>query len=175
MLLLFNWVDRGDHYHIPFLSNFVPFFKYPLIVDCFVASGSNLLFRRKLIEAADLFDPHLEEGGDWDFFVRLACHGHFIRIPSYQVLYRISATFTVGRVEKGEQKLPQVVAPFFDQAPEHITILKKDAFINVYQHLIFLYLTRAPDRSRGQPRWSCTQYNNGFQIWLHCFDFSASC
>ena len=60
----------------------------PLLVQNFLCSGSNILLRRRAMDAAGLFDPSALQMEDWEYFVRVAARFPFALVPRYQILYR---------------------------------------------------------------------------------------
>lgn len=55
-----------------------------LLEDCYIWSGSSILYRRAAVEAVGGFDERLEAGDDYDLYLRLAhaypiyCHGRVV-------------------------------------------------------------------------------------------------
>jgi glycosyltransferase involved in cell wall biosynthesis len=44
-----------------------------LLICNFIASGSNILMRKQVIDQVGLFDTNLARTEDWDYYLRLAC------------------------------------------------------------------------------------------------------
>jgi len=122
---------------------------YPnLLVDCFIASGSNILINRQTVESVGIFDTNLIIAADWEYYMRLASKWPFAVVPKYQVLYRLSSCSLVSAVENTEKHIFIVVDKAFEAAPPSLQHLKKECLEKVRLHLAFLYLSRSPDRNR---------------------------
>ncbi len=122
---------------------------YPnLLVDCFIASGSNVLINRRSVESVGAFDSNLIIGADWEYYLRLAHQWPFAVVHKYQVLYRLSSWSMVAAVEKTEKHIFAVVNKAFLVAHPTLQHLKKECLENVNLHLAFLYLSRSPDGDR---------------------------
>lgn len=119
-----------------------------LLLDCFIASGSNILVHRHCIESVGLFDPGMKFFEDWEFYLRLASRWPFVVVPEYQILYRLSASSISAAVNKAEEDMSIFLHRVFDAAPKAFRPLKKECFANNYLHVAFLYLSRSSESDR---------------------------
>jgi len=114
---------------------------YPqLLVVNFIASGSNILVRRKFIEFVGTFDPLLKSAEDWDYNIRLAAQCPFVVVPKYQILYRKSSQAMSSKVDVMEEAILMVTERAFQTAPKELQYLKNRSLANTYQFFTKLYL-----------------------------------
>ena len=116
-----------------------------LLLSCFVASGSNVLIRRRCIDTVGLFDVGLSCAEDWEYWLRAAAHWPFVVVPRYQILYRMSPGSLSSDVEAIEKTSLIVLTRAFRAAPKDLQHRKAECLANMKQYLAFLYLTRTPD------------------------------
>jgi GT2 family glycosyltransferase len=119
-----------------------------LLID-FIASGSNPLIRRDAITEVGGFDESLSTSADWDMWLRLAAHYHFVAVPSPQILYRISVKSMSSNVYKQEVESLQVIEKAFTQAPGSLAYLKQFSLANLYKSLTLRALERASGRQES--------------------------
>ncbi|MDZ4874833.1 MAG: hypothetical protein CLLPBCKN_004229 [Chroococcidiopsis cubana SAG 39.79] len=105
-----------------------------LLVNNFVANGSNILVCRKAIESVGEFEPTLKSCEDWDFYLRLAAKWHFVLVPKYQILYRQSSSAMKSKVEFMEKEALRVVERAYQAAPPEYQFLKKQSLAWVYEY-----------------------------------------
>ncbi|NEQ23536.1 MAG: hypothetical protein F6K28_31180 [Microcoleus sp. SIO2G3] len=120
-----------------------------LLLNDFVASGSNCLIRRQALIEVGSFDESLAHGEDWDMWLRLAARYEFALVPVPQILYRISpnsVSFDVWKMEVGSLK---VIEKAFAIAPESLQRLKKQSLGNRYKYLTFKALEGTPEGKKG--------------------------
>jgi GT2 family glycosyltransferase len=114
---------------------------YPrLLVENFIASGSNILVRRAIAESAGQFDPTLKSAEDWDYYLRLAARCAFVRVPKYQILYRRSPQSMSANVAVMEENGLRVIERAFAQAPAALQGLKRQSLAHAYRFYALLYL-----------------------------------
>ncbi|HHP7244557.1 MAG TPA: glycosyltransferase family 2 protein [Elainellaceae cyanobacterium] len=114
---------------------------YPqLLVKNFIASGSNIMIRREVIDEIGEYDATLKSAEDWDYNVRLAARYPFARVPKYQVLYRKSSTSMTAKVDVMEQAILTVINRGFQTAPDELQFLKNQALSNTYRFFTKLCL-----------------------------------
>jgi glycosyltransferase involved in cell wall biosynthesis len=144
----YSWtlvVDGAGRYLFPFEPVRAAGDVYPeLLVSCFVASGSNALVRRALLDDVGPFDETLRSCEDWEFWLRAAPRWPFVLVPRYQVLYRLSAGSLSSDLDAVERDNRLVVERSFQRAPAELQALKPAALCNVDQYLAFLCLSRQP-------------------------------
>lgn len=117
-----------------------------LLVANFLDNGSNPLIRRQALTEVGGFDESLKAAEDWDMYLRLAAHYHFVAVSSPQILYRVSVNSMSAHVDKQEAESLKVIERAFNQAPESIQHLKKATLANLYKYLIFKALEASPER-----------------------------
>ena len=120
-----------------------------LLLLNFLENGSNPLIRRQALTEVDGFDVSLTPAEDWDLWLRLAIHYHFIAVPFPQILYRISANSMSDNVSKLERASLQVIKRAFAQAPASLQYLKKQSLANLYKYLTFKALENSPKQQKG--------------------------
>jgi glycosyltransferase involved in cell wall biosynthesis len=114
-----------------------------LLVENFIASGSNILVRRSVAAAVGLFDPSLKSAEDWDYYIRLAAFAPFVLVPKYQILYRRSPQSMSANVAVMEQNGLRVIDRAFAQAPATLQYLKRHSLAHTYRFYALLHLENA--------------------------------
>jgi len=120
-----------------------------MLLNDFVASGSNCLIRRQALIEVGGFDESLAHGEDWDLWLRLAARYEFIAIPSPQILYRISSSSASSDVWKMEAGSLKIIEKAYAIAPESLQHLKKQSLGNRYKYLTFKALEGTPELKKG--------------------------
>ena len=115
----------------------------------FLANGSNPLIRRQALIKVGSFDELLPPAEDWDIYLRLAAHYHFIAVPFSQILYRVSTNSQSSNVFKQEAASLKFIERAYAQAPESLQHLKKECLGFLYQYLIYKALEGSPGRHKG--------------------------
>ena len=115
----------------------------------FLANGSNPLIRRQALIKVGSFDVSFSGVADWELYLRLATHYHFVAVPSPQILYRLSANSMSTNLFKQEADSIQFIEQAYAQAPESLQHLKKECFGFLYQYLIYKALEGSPGRQKG--------------------------
>lgn len=126
---------------VPFEGNIYP----QLLLECFIANGSNILVRRECIEAVGQFDPTLKSTEDWDFYLRLAAKYPFALVPQYQILYRRSSGSMTAKVDVMEHYNLLVAERAFQAAPAELQYLKQQSLANVYLFMVEICLGYTQD------------------------------
>jgi glycosyltransferase involved in cell wall biosynthesis len=128
-----------------------------LLVDNFIASGSNVLIRRECVESIGLFDPCFRGYGDWDYFLRASVHWPFVMVPRYQILYRLSLQSMSSTVDVLEEAMIAVVQKALQAAAPHLWHRQGEYLATVKQYVAFAYLARSvvPNwrRMAGRKLW----------------------
>lgn len=120
---------------------------YPqLLIRNFISSGSNILVRRQIIQAAGEFDPHLRSVEDWDYYLRLAALAPFAVVPEYHILYRRSTQSMTSKIDVMEQANLTVIERAFKAAPPKLQYLKNQSLANAYRYLAKQCLFNGSDR-----------------------------
>lgn len=116
-----------------------------MLVNNFVASGSNILVRREAIESIGKFDPTLKSCEDWDFYIRLAARWQFVVVPKHQILYRQSTNTMTSKVEVVEKEALRVVEKAYQVAPPEYQYLKNQSLAWIYEYCTQQYLKHSTD------------------------------
>jgi glycosyltransferase involved in cell wall biosynthesis len=120
-----------------------------LLLNDFVANGSNTLIRRQALSEVGDFDESLSAAEDWDMWLRLAARYEFVAVPTSQILYRVyasSMSFDVWGMEVSSLK---VIEKALAQAPNSLEPLKRKSLGNRYKYLTFKALEGHPERKKG--------------------------
>lgn len=124
-----------------------------LLLNNFIASGSNAMLRRQAIESVGGFDPGLTSCEDWDYWLRLAAIWPFAVVPEAQIFYRQSSRSMSADIEGMEKNFLTVYQRAFARAPERYHHLKHQSLANGYLFLAQLglrYFTEARNVARAQ-------------------------
>ncbi|MUG99156.1 glycosyltransferase [Scytonema sp. UIC 10036] len=130
-----------------------------LLVNNFIANGSNPLIRKQAIESTGEFDPTLKSCEDWDYWLRLATHWNFVVVPKHQVYYRISSISMSSKVNVMEEAALIVVEKAFQDVPVELQHLKNQSLAGVYQ-----YCTHQCLQNSGKSRHIVNQAAK--KLWL---------
>jgi glycosyltransferase involved in cell wall biosynthesis len=107
-----------------------------LLVINFLENGSNPLIRREALTEVGGFYEAINTAADWDMWLRLAAHYHFVAVPSPQILYRQPVNSMSSNVYRQEAEGLQVIERAFHQAPASLQYLKPYSLANLYKYLI---------------------------------------
>ncbi|WP_254565640.1 glycosyltransferase family A protein [Oscillatoria sp. HE19RPO] len=121
---------------------------YPaLLLNNFLANGSNPLVSRKAVESVGDFDPTFPHCADWDYYLRLAAQWPFVLVPQHQVLYRQSVGSMTSKIESIEhQLLTMLEKQFTTIAPEEYQRLKPQSLAWIYEYCTQQYLEYGSSR-----------------------------
>ena len=111
-----------------------------LLVNNFIANGSNILVRKKAIELVGGFEPTLKRCADWDFYIRLAAKCHFVVVPKHQIFYRRSSGSLSMNIKLVEQESIKVIEKAYQSAPPKYQFLKNQSLAWTYQYCTQQYL-----------------------------------
>lgn len=156
---------------------------YPqLLVENFLANGSNPLIRKKVIEFVGEFDSTFSQCADWDFYLRLAAHSSFTVVPKHQVLYRQSfgsMTSQISKIDGIEKQVLTMLDKAYRMAPPEYQYLKNQSLAWVYEYCTQQYLQYSTDFSgvnqaaqklwkaiRLHPQILLEDYAQGLIRWL---------
>ncbi|MCU0523781.1 MAG: glycosyltransferase family 2 protein [Elainella sp. Prado103] len=126
-----------------FTGNVLP----ALLVNNFIASGSNPLIRKSAVDAIGGFDPDCAGCADWDYWLRLALRYPFQVVPKHQVFYRQSIGSMSANIQFMEHCGLHVVEKTFQAVPSDLQPLKKQSLAWIYQYTCQQYL------QHGQLQW----------------------
>jgi glycosyltransferase involved in cell wall biosynthesis len=110
-----------------------------LILENFIASGSNILVRKALVEEVGGFDETLCCCEDWEFYLRLAAVTSFAVVPKGQILYRITSTSMSSKVKMVEEHCRSAVG----RAAKARNISLPKVYGYLYISLARVFLSRA--------------------------------
>ena len=105
-----------------------------LLICNFIASGSNILMRKQLIDQVGLFDTNLARTEDWDYYLRLAANSSFIVVPKLQIYYRRSSNSKSSNVSKVKEGCLTVLDKAYRSAPKELQHLKPRSLAWVYRY-----------------------------------------
>lgn len=122
---------------------------YPqLLVENFLANGSNPLIRTKSIESIGEFDSTFPHCADWDFYLRLAASCLFVVVPKHQVFYRQSfgsMTSQTSKIDGIEKQVLMMLEKAYRMAPPEYQYLKNQSLAWVYEYCTQQYLQYSTD------------------------------
>jgi glycosyltransferase involved in cell wall biosynthesis len=116
-----------------------------LLVENFLAHGSNPLIRRQVIDCIGEYDLGLTHSEDWDFYIRLASHCDFALVPKHQIFYRQSSGSTTSKIDGIEKQMLVMFEKTFKAAPTQYQYLKNRSLAWVYQYCTQQYLEYSTD------------------------------
>jgi len=120
-----------------------------LVLNDFVANGSNPLIRRQVFTTVGEFDESLTNAHDWDMWLRIAAKYQFVAVPSPQILYRKSAGSMSANVWGMEASSLRVIEKAFAQTPTSLQELKHKSIGNRYKYLTYKSLEGNLERKKG--------------------------
>ncbi|MHC5742773.1 MAG: glycosyltransferase family 2 protein [Nostoc sp.] len=160
----YSWtyfMDEQGKSSIPGVSIFFEGDVQPnLLVNNFLASGSNPLIRRQAIESVGGFDPVCAGCADWDYWLRLSVYWNFVVVPKHQIFYRQSSnSMSFTKVKHMEDDGLLVIKKTFQTAPAELKHLKKQSLAWIYQYVTQQYLKQNSNsidtvNQAGQKLWT---------------------
>jgi glycosyltransferase involved in cell wall biosynthesis len=118
-----------------------------LLVSDFIHSGSNTLICRQAIASSGEFDPTLKSCEDWDYWLRLATHWHFVVVPKYQILYRRTPGAMSSKVEVMKESALMAMEKAYRIAPPELQYLKVFSLTSFHKYCAGQYLEHCTDIS----------------------------
>jgi len=118
-----------------------------LLVENFLANGSNPLVYQKAIESVGEFDPVLTIGEDWEFYLRLAARWSFVVVPKHQIFYRQSSGSATSKIEEIERQMLVMFEKAFQTAPPEYQYLKNQSLAWLYEYCTQQHLKNVTDLS----------------------------
>lgn len=116
-----------------------------LLVSDFIHSGSNTLILRQAIDSVGEFDPTLKSCEDWDYWLRLSTHWHFVVVPKHQIFYRRSPNSMSSKVEVMKAAALIAMEKAYQAAPPNLQYLKSFTLTNFHKYCASLYLQHHTD------------------------------
>jgi glycosyltransferase involved in cell wall biosynthesis len=113
-----------------------------LLRQCFIASGSNVLLRRRCVESVGPFHARFPAVEDWEYWLRVAEHWQFAVVRRYQILYRLSTKSMSSDVDAIEASATQLLEHAMQSASAS-GVSRNECIANLKQYCAFLYMTRA--------------------------------
>ena len=134
-----------------------------LLVNNFLANGSNPLICRKVIESVGEFDPACTCCEDWDFYLRLAASCFFTVVPKHQILYRQSSNSGSSQIEAVERAGLLTIQKAYQATPSELQYLKHQSLAWLYQYCTQQYLKHSTDLSgvkkASQKFWTAIRWH----------------
>ena len=131
-----------------------------LLVNNFIASGSNPLIRRQAIKSVGDFDSACAGCADWDYWMRLSAKWHFVVVPKHQIFYRQSSgSMSSTKVKHMEDDGLQVIEKIFQTVPAELKPLKNQSLAWINQYCAQQYLKQDVSNTNaviqaGQKLWT---------------------
>ncbi|MEL7072129.1 MAG: glycosyltransferase family A protein [Cyanobacteria bacterium J06581_3] len=113
-----------------------------LLQGNFIGNGSNILARRKAIEAVGGFDPACPYCADWDYCLRLAAISSYVFVPKEQIIYRQIPGSMSSKVAIFEEQGLFMIEKLYQSASTEFQYLKRQTLSKFYRHCTELYLER---------------------------------
>jgi glycosyltransferase involved in cell wall biosynthesis len=139
-----------------------------ILVKNILENGSNPLIRRQALVKVGGFNQRTPLVGDWDMWLRLSVHYHFVAVPRPQVLYRMSSNSASTNVLRMEAEALQLIKEAFKQAPQSMQHLKKRSLSTLYNYLTFKALETPSARKNGLIAtrfFGCAIENDWSTLW----------
>ncbi len=128
-----------------------------LLVNNFIASGSNPLIRRQVTESVGEFDTACAGCADWDYWLRISACWTFVVVPKHQIFYRQSLGAMSSKVKAMEEAGLFVIEKAFLAAPPEYQYLKNQSVAWLYEYSTQQYLKHSTDiigvNQAGQKLW----------------------
>jgi glycosyltransferase involved in cell wall biosynthesis len=144
--LAYSWTafidDRGRYLFAKEPQHFEGDVYTDLLRECFIASGSNVLIRRRCVESVGPFHERFRSVEDWEYWLRVAARWPFAVVCRYQILYRLSTKSMSSDVPTIEAASMQLLGRAIEAAPAG-AVSREECLANGKQYVAFLYMTRA--------------------------------
>ncbi|MBD2250028.1 glycosyltransferase family 2 protein [Nostoc parmelioides] len=152
-----------------------------LLVNNFLASGSNPLIRKQAIKSVGEFDSKYTACEDWDYWLRLSATWNFVVVPKHQIFYRQSLTsMSSSKVKNMEDNGLLVIEKTFQSVKPELQYLKNQSLAWIYQYSTQQYLKQNVNnidavRHAREKLWQAirlhppillTNYAQNLIIWL---------
>lgn len=129
-----------------------------LLVNNFLASGSNPLIRFQAIESTGDFDSAFPHCADWDYWLRLAARWHFVVVPKHQILYRQSSGAMSSKIDGIEKQQIMMIEKVYQAVPLELQYLKNHTLAWVYRYCAEKFLQHSTNNisevnRAGQELW----------------------
>ena len=116
-----------------------------LLVTFFLASGSNVMARKRCLTSVGGFDEAMEPVEDWELWLRVSDRWPFALVPQYQVLYRFGVASASADFDRYEAAVTRIAHRAFDTAPAALRTRRGECLSNAKQHACISYLARSTD------------------------------
>lgn len=144
--LVYSWTlvldERGQNLNAGLSPLFEGNVYRQLLIGNFIASGSNAMLRRPVVDQVGQFDPTLRSSEDWDYWLRVATDFPFVVVPKPQIFYRQSTNTMSSNLQRMEYSMLLVHERAFKVVPRELKTLKGQSLSFIYRYLAKLYLTR---------------------------------
>lgn len=114
-----------------------PDFDYQrMLTDVTCQPGPGVVFRRSAFDAAGLWNTHLRQMPDYEYWLRLGLEGEFLRIPNVLANFRVhesSQTFSQTSEDRAEEPV-HIISEFFEslRVPAELKKLRSQALSSAY-------------------------------------------
>jgi len=147
-----DWLMIDEHSN-PIKEIIVREFSYPEMLrehHCHVGPGG--MIRRRAIELEKGRDPNWRYVGDYEFWLRVALHGSFIRIPETLVCWRShsgGATKTAANITIAKEHI-EVVDTYYNRSdiPQEVKAVEREARCNAHYIAALLCLPEKRAKAR---------------------------
>lgn len=142
-----NMIDNGQL--ISFVRGAEPTLEgniYPdLLLGSFLASGSNILIRRRVVDTIGKFSPNYSSFADWDFYLRIAAKFRFAVVQKPQILYRQTDGSMSSKVKNVEEEGLLAIEKAYTDAPSELQYLRSISLAFHYRYCAGLCLAQKLD------------------------------
>ncbi len=134
-----------------------------LLVNNFLASGSNPLIRSEAIKSIGGFDAAFPHCADWDYWLRLAANWSFIVVSKHQILYRQSGAMS-SKIDGIEKQQMMMIEKVYKAVPHELQYLKNHTLAWVYRYCAEKFLQYSTNNisevnRAGQELWRAIRLN----------------
>jgi glycosyltransferase involved in cell wall biosynthesis len=135
-----------------------------LLVNNFLASGSNPLIRKQAIKSTGGFDSAFPHCADWEYWLRLAASWYFVVVPKHQIIYRQSSGGMSSKIDGIEKQLFIMIEKVYQTVPQRLQYLKNHSLAWVYRYCAEKFLqygtSNINDVNRaGMELWNAIRLN----------------
>ncbi|WP_071191684.1 glycosyltransferase [Trichormus sp. NMC-1] len=121
-----------------------------LLLNDFIASGSNVMIRQNVLAKVDGFNESLTNAQDRDAWMRLAAITDFVCVPKVQILYRILPNSVSSNIVGMEIAQLQVIhSAFQDKKAATLQHIQPQSIANLYKYLCYKTLDVAPGKQNN--------------------------
>jgi glycosyltransferase involved in cell wall biosynthesis len=134
-----------------------------LLVRNFIASGSNPLIRKDVIDKIGGFNPKYSHFADWDYWLQISQKYDFVVVPQYQIFYRQSSQSMSSKLDGIKEAGCTFIQKLFQNAPDEYQYLKNQTLSIFYKYCADLYLQHSSDIHGINKA--------GYNLWLSIYSY----